>query len=100
MFAILFPTMCAIYCVSRYFTPPTNFDCPPSKEVKEWMETGGASRKAAELLVWHGVYYKNPGSPAAEQLIRSGGGWTWVAAELKIRGYKAGKDGWSNPVRT
>lgn len=87
-----------LYLAKMYMTPPSNFDGPPSPEVKEWMEKGGASRRAAELLVWHGVCYNKPGSMAAKQLI-DGGGYTWATAELYIRGYKPGPEGWANPVR-
>jgi hypothetical protein len=96
-----------VYFALQYFSPPSNFDGPPSNEVREWMEKGGASRKAAELLIWHGVY-ANHRSPAARQLML-GGGWTAVTAELRIRGYEPGPDSkypdseymttWGNPVK-
>lgn len=80
-----------LYFATMYFTPPSNFDGPPSPYVKEWMEKGKASRRAAELLVWHRVNYKNYRSPAARQLMAAGG-WTAASAELSIRGYKPGPD--------
>lgn len=90
----------ALICLAaRYFTPPSNFDGPPSAKVKEWMDQKRASRKVAELLVWHGVMLGNESSPAAIQLL--GCGYTLATAELKIRGYESdGPDGWKNPVRT
>ena len=106
--AYVVPTLGAIYFALQYLSPPSKFDAPPSIEVKKWMEKGGASRKAAELLVWHGVYYANSRSPAAQQLIRVGG-WTAAYAELRIRGYEPGPDSkypnqkymttWENPVK-
>ncbi len=115
MFAYVLTTAGTIYIALRYFSPPSNFDAPPSIEVKKWMEKGravggggGASRKAAELLVWHRVYYANSRSPAAHQLIRTGG-WTAAYAELRIRGYEPGPDSnypnreymttWENPIK-
>ena len=87
-----------IVACKSYFTPPSNFEDPPSQHVKEWMDNG-ASRMAAELLVWHRVYLKSPPSPAAEHLY-NGGGWTWHTAELMVRGYRPGPEGWNEPVRT
>jgi hypothetical protein len=88
-----------ICLTTRYFTPPSNFDGPPSTEVMEWMNCGRASRIHAELLVWHGVYHKNARSPAAIQLL--GCGYTLATAELKIRGYESGgPNGWDEPVYT
>jgi hypothetical protein len=64
------------------------------------MDQKRASRKVAELLVWHGVMLGNESSPAAIQLL--GCGYTLATAELKIRGYESGgpKEGWDEPVRT
>lgn len=88
-----------IVACKSYFKPPSNFEDPPSQHVKEWMDNG-ASRKVAELLVWHRVYLKSPPSPAAEQLYKGGGRWTWHTAELMVRGYRPGPEGWNEPVRT
>ena len=101
-------TTAGAYIALQYFSPPSNFDGPPSNKVREWMETGKTSRKAAELLVWHRVYYTLSRSPAAYQLMAAGG-WTAAYAELKIRGYEPGPDSkypnseymttWGNPVK-
>jgi hypothetical protein len=100
-------TTVGAYITLLYLSPPSNFDGPPSPDVKEWMEKGKASRRAAELLVWHRVYYENSRSPAAHQLMAAGG-WTAASAELSIRGYEPGPDSkypnkgymttWINPV--
>ena len=87
-----------LLCATRYFSPPSNFDNPPSQQVKEWMEKGGASRKVAELLVWHGVILGNERSPAAIDLLNYG--YPVALGELKIRGYESGPKGWDEPVRT
>lgn len=88
-----------ICLTTRYFTPPSDFDGPPSQPVKEWMDQKRTSRKVAELLVWHGVILGNEPSPAAIQLL--GCGYTLATAELKIRGYESGgPNGWDEPVCT
>jgi hypothetical protein len=62
------------------------------------MEKGGASRKVAELLVWHGVIFGNERSPAAIALLNYG--YPLSLGELKIRGYESGPNGWDDPVCT
>lgn len=97
MFSKLFTGTTVLICAHKYFTPPSRFDGSPSQPVKEWMDIG-ASRKAAELLIWHRVYLKSSPSPTAVQLY-NGGGWTWATAELMVLGYRPGPKGWDEPVR-
>jgi hypothetical protein len=98
MFSKLFVGAGVLICANNYFTPPSNFDAPPSPLVKEWMKEKGASRNVAELLVWHGVILGNERSPAAIHLLNYG--YPVAFAELKIRGYESGPKGWDEPVRT